>query len=154
MDGVGELGQAKDWANHGAARKRLRNAISSTDEAKLKAARNYGAPQWSGSKALPQQAQHLHFGPLIVSCDHADLRPTPQGVWIDGETEVTLDRLEPPQLPRSEVIDEFYNAIFHEQAVLHSGTWARATTAVSLAILASAHQHQHQVPTYQVQPVR
>jgi len=53
MDGVGELGQTKNWNDHGAARQRLANAASAAEEAQLKAARNYGASQWAGSTALP-----------------------------------------------------------------------------------------------------
>jgi phthalate 4,5-cis-dihydrodiol dehydrogenase len=152
MDGIGELGQPKNWADHGNARKRLANANTANEEAQLKAARNYGAPQWSGNTALPPHAQHQHFGPIIVSCDRADLRPTPQGVWIDGDLDVKLDALAPPHLPRSEVIDEFYNAVQHGKPVLHSGAWARATTEVSLAILASAQGDQICTPTHQVRP--
>lgn len=152
MGGIGELGQTKNWAEHGVARKRLVAANTAHDEAQLKAARNYGALQWSGSKALPPHAQHQHFGPLIISCDHADLRPTPQGVWIDGDFDVQLDALDPPALPRSEVMDEFYNAVEHGKPVLHSGAWARATTAVSLAILTSAQAGQICVPTHQIRP--
>jgi phthalate 4,5-cis-dihydrodiol dehydrogenase len=87
-----------------------------------------------------------------VSCDGADLRPTPDGVWIDGDFEVSLEALSSPALPRQEVMDEFYNAIVHDRPVLHSGAWARATTAVSLAILASSKTGQIQKPTYQVAP--
>jgi len=152
MDGIGELGQTKNWAEHGVARKRLATANTAHDEAQLKAARNYGALHWSGSKALPPHAQHQHFGPLIISCDHADLRPTPQGIWIDGDFAVQFDALEPPALPRSEVMDEFYNAVEHGKPVLHSGAWARATTAVSLAILTSAQAGQICVPTHQIRP--
>ena len=150
MNDIGELGQPKNWADHGAARKRLANTQSASDEAQLKAARNYGAPQWSGSTALPAHAQHQHFGPLIISCDRADLRPTPQGVWIDGDFEVKLDVLAPPTLPRMEVIDEFYDAVLHDKPVLHSGTWARATTEIGLAILASAQHGQIYTPVHQV----
>jgi phthalate 4,5-cis-dihydrodiol dehydrogenase len=152
MDGVGELGQTKNWADHGIARQRLAHANTANEEAQLKAARNYGAAQWSGSKALPAQAQNQHFGPLIISCDHADLRPTSQGVWVDGHVDVKLEALQPPLLPRIEVIDEFYNAILHGTPVLHSGAWARATTAVSLAILTSAQSGQIQIPAHQVSP--
>jgi len=152
MNGISELGQAKDGSLHGAARKRLMSAHNASEEAHLKAARNYGAAQWSGSRAIPQNLKHQHFGPLIVSCDGADLRPTPDGVWIDGDFEVSLEALSSPALPRQEVMDEFYNAIVHDRPVLHSGAWARATTAVSLAILASSKTGQIQKPTYQVAP--
>jgi phthalate 4,5-cis-dihydrodiol dehydrogenase len=152
MDGIGELGQTKDAPLHGAARKRLMSTHNATEEADLKAARNYGAAQWTGSKNIPHNLRHQHFGPLIVSCDRADFRPTPQGVWIDGDFDVTFEALPSPTLPRQEVIDEFYNAVIHDRPLLHSGAWARATTAVSLAVLASAQTGQIQTPSNQVAP--
>ena len=151
MNGIGELGQQKQSTDHGAARRRLRNTTFN-DEAELKASRNYGAPQWSGDLRIPPHRKHQHFGPLIVSCEGADLRPTAEGVWVDGDADVTLHALPEPTLPRQEVIDEFYNAIVHQQPLLHSGAWARATTAVSLAMLASAQTGQLQTPLHQIAP--
>ncbi len=150
MDGIGELGQTKNWADHGLARRRLSTTTTASDEADLKAARNYGATQWTGDLTIPPNRKHQHFGPLIVSCDGADFRPTPEGVWVDDHTEVRLHALPSPTLPRKEVMDEFYNAIFSHQALLHSGAWARATTEVSLAILAAARTGQVQTPSHQV----
>lgn len=152
MGGISELGDSKEGYQQGVARKRLQSTRNADEEATLKAARNYGALQWSGAKNTTSAKKHQHFGPLIVSCDGADLRPTSEGVWIDGHFEVTLEALPPPQVPRQEVVDEFYNAIVHEQPVRHSGAWARATTAVSLALLTSAKTGQIQKPTYQVSP--
>ena len=154
MNNIGELGQHKDQADYGVARRRLANAGNAEQEAALKAARNYGAPQWVGNTAAPTGLQHQHFGPLVVSCDRADLRPMPHGVWVDGDGASTLDALESPQIPRQEVIDELYNAVIHRHPVLHSGEWARATTAVSLAILKSAQSAQAVVPEFQVPPIR
>ena len=151
MNRIGELGQVKDGTDHGAARKRLRDTTA-TEEARLKAARNYGAQHWSGDLRPPANRKHQHFGPLIVSCEGADLRPTPEGVWVDGDFDVQLHALPSPVLPRQEVMDEFCNAIFHQHPVLHSGAWARATTAVSLAMLASAQTGQLQTPHYQIAP--
>jgi phthalate 4,5-cis-dihydrodiol dehydrogenase len=152
MDGIGELGQVKNGSEHGAARQRLALIGSADQEAHLKSTRNYGAAQWAGMSAVTPPAHHQHFGPLIISCDLADLRPMSQGIWIDGHNDVRYEALARPAVPRSEVIDEFYNAIVHHQPVLHSGAWARATTAVSLAMLSSAQQGHIQVPAYQVQP--
>ena len=152
MDGIGELGQPKDPSLHGAARQRLMSTHNASEEAELKAAQNYGAAQWSGSKSMPSGLKHQHFGPLIVSCDRADLRPTAQGVWIDGDVDVSFEAIPSPALPRQEVIDEFYNAIIHDRPVLHSGAWARATTSVSLAVLASSQSGQIQQPMHQVRP--
>ena len=152
MDGIGELGQIKDASLYGAARQRLRTTHNASEEADLKAARNYGAAQWSGSKSIPNGLSHQHFGPLIVSCDAADLRPTAQGVWINGDVDVLFEALPSPTLPRQEVIDEFYNAIIHDRPLLHSGAWARATTAVSLAVLTASQTGQIQHPAHQIAP--
>ena len=152
MGDIGELGQAKSRDDHGAARRRLSQTRNAEQEAALKAARNYGAPQWAGSTAAPAGLLHQHFGPLVVSCDRADLRPTPHGVWVDGDGQSALDPIAPTAVPRQEVIDEFYNAVVHQQPVLHSGVWARATTALSLAILKSAQSGQPVVPEFQVAP--
>ena len=152
MDGIGELGQTKDASLYGAARQRLRTTHNASEESELKAARNYGAAQWSGSKSIPNGFSHQHFGPLIVSCDAADLRPTAQGVWINGDVDVLFEALPSPTLPRQEVIDEFYNAIIHDRPLLHSGAWARATSAVSLAVLAASQTGQIQHPAHQIAP--
>lgn len=152
MGHVGELGQPKHSADHGAARRRLATVSNAEQEAALKAARNYGAPQWAGGTAAPAGLHHQHFGPLVVSCDRADLRPVPQGLWVDGDGASTLEPLPAPQIPRQEVMDEFFHAVRHRHPVLHSGEWARATTAVSLAILASARTGQAVTPALQIAP--
>lgn len=152
MNDIGELGQTKNWSEHGSARQRLKLANATTDESALKAARNYGASEWSGNLSIPPHRHHQHFGPLIITCDHADLRPTPQGIWIDGDVDVTLEPLAAPTLPRHEVMDELYDAIVHDIPARHTGTWARGTTAVSLAILDAAHSGQMQKPAYQTPP--
>ena len=51
-----------------------------------------------------------------------------------------LDPLAPPPIPRSEVIDELYEAVVNGKPPLHSGEWARATLEVCLAILRSAQE--------------
>ena len=53
-----------------------------------------------------------------------------------------LDPLAPPQIPRSEVIDELYAAVVNGKPPLHSGEWARATLEVCLALLRSAKEGQ------------
>ena len=87
---------------------------------------------------------------LLVSCERADLRPLPSGVMIYTDDEQRLEPLPPPRIPRSEVIDELYDAVVNGKPPLHSGEWARATLEVCLAILRSAREGrpmtlQHQV---------
>lgn len=150
MRGIDELGQQKDPARYGAARAALRSAVSADSEEALKAARNYGGPNYKPA-ALPAGLQHHHFGLLVASCEKADLRPLSSGVMIYADTEQRLEPLPPPHIPRSEVIDELYDAVVNGKPPLHSGEWARATLEVCLAILRSAREGrpitlQQQVP--------
>ena len=91
---------------------------------------------------------------MIISCDKADLRPVPNGLWIDGDTHSQLVEIPDPVVPRQEVIDELYNAVVHQKPVLHSGDWARATTEISLAILESAQSNKTVLPSHQVEPLQ
>jgi len=125
------MGQKKDPASYGMARKALKG-----DEVSLKDARNYGGPDFK----QPQSATHQHFGPIVVSCEKADLRPLPSGVMIYGDAEQRLDPLPPPKVARAEVIDELYGAVAEGRAPLHGGEWAMATLEVCLAMLQSARQ--------------
>ena len=138
MGDIGEMGQPKDPADYGGARRRLQEAASSTEEHALKAARNYGGALSTASDALPEGLAHQHFGHLIVSCEAADLRPTATGIEIFSDRQRLVETLPPPQIPRAEVIDELVAAVRDGQAPLHSGAWALATTEACLAILESA----------------
>ena len=147
---IGEMGQAKNPADHGAARKRLLHAASAAQETALKAARNYGGALYSRAAALPAAVAHQHFGHLVVSCEGADLRPSPLGVAIDTHDAQLFEALPAPQIPRTEVIDELFAAVTRNVPPVHSGPWARATTEVCLQILESARTNaecfmQHQV---------
>ena len=138
MDGVGESGLPKSAAEYGAARTRLAQAESPGKEAALKASRNYGGSAWPAPARAPSSLAHPHFGPLIVSCDRADLRPMPNGIAIFADEQQWFEPLAPPAVPRIEVLDELVAAVIDGQPPLHSGAWARATTEVCLAILESA----------------
>lgn len=148
MGDIGELGQAKTIADYGATRRR-HAALDARDEAIAKAARNYGGSAYAPSLASATAWQH--FGLLVVTCDHADLRPTPTGVTIYGDFERKVETLPPPRYPREEVIEEIVDALRNDRAPVHDGEWARATVEACLGILASAGENRdvtlhHQVP--------
>ena len=147
---IGEMGLPKDRSRYGAARKALQAAKSGTEGA-LKAARNFGAKDYTPSPTAPGGTrQHQHFGFTIVSCERADLRPQPDGVMIYDDTSARLEPVPVPAIPRSEVIDELYAAIVDGTPPLHDGAWSLATMEVCLAMLQSAREKkeirlQHQV---------
>jgi phthalate 4,5-cis-dihydrodiol dehydrogenase len=144
---IGELGYAKDPSHYGAARRTLTS--TAIGEALLKSARSFGGAAYKPPKPSSGM-QHQHFGFLVVSCDRADLRPLPSGVMIYGDDTARLDPLPPPIVPRSEVIDELYDAVVYGKPPIHNGAWSMATLEVCLAMIDSARLAapvalQHQV---------
>ena len=103
MNWIGESGGMKDASRYGDARRILANG----NEVNLRRARAYGTT----ATALPAPVpHHPHFGQIIVSCEHADLRPMTDSIWIYGDAERRREMLPAPATPRREVLDAFYNA--------------------------------------------
>ena len=155
MDHVGEIGNAKPASEsakrYGSARKRLATSSTSGPESQLKAARNYGGSLYQPT--AQNEDAYQHFGPVLVSCEKADLRLTPKGLWMYGPEHETFEALPTPIYPRKEVIDELWGALREGKSLLHSGTWARATTEVCLSLLEAAQTGQaihlkHQVAVH------
>ena len=156
MDHIGENGLPKNPADYGGARKRLRAATAGSadgaTEAAMKAARNYGGANFMPSAASIPGQRHPHFGHILVSCEKADLRPTPSGIAVYGNERQEFIELAPPGVPRIEVIDELVAAVLQDHAPLHSGEWSRASTEACLAILESAKSGRECWLTHQVRP--
>ncbi len=148
MDDVGELGRSKKDQDYGAARKRLADLDQVGHESQLKARRNYGGDLYSPPPP-DAPANHQHFGHIVICCEKADLRPTPQGVEIFTDTQRRFEAVPRPSVPRSEVIDELVNVVVRGEPALHNGAWARATTEVCLALLASSASRQPQSLRFQ-----
>ncbi len=133
MGWVGEMGRKKDPSAYSGARK----ALGASDELALKNARNYG-----GSDFAPPAGAvfHQHFGPVVVSCEGADLRPLPDRIEICDHEGRRSFALAPPAIARLEVIDELYGAVVEGRPALHDGEWAAATMEICLAILRSGRE--------------
>jgi phthalate 4,5-cis-dihydrodiol dehydrogenase len=141
---VSELGQRKE-----ADRPRPRRSFTSAaDESAAKNAGSYGGAHYQPANL--EGRTHQHFGTIIVSCERADLRPMPEGVMIYQNGVATLDPLPAPRIPRTEVIDELYDAVVNGRPPLHDGAWATATLEVCLALLASAREGHDIALTHQV----
>ncbi len=150
-DWVGEMGEKRQPDQYGAARAALGHAASPQEEAALKAERAYGAVASRHSDVAGPPDYYNHFGLVIASCEHADLRPTPSGVMIYADQERRFEPLPKPVVPRSEVVDELYEAVVLNGVPRHSGAWGQATLEVCLAILSSSQSGgeitlEHQIP--------
>ena len=138
---TGEMGTPKRPENYGLARRRLAGMANAEDEARLKSAGTYGGPSYVASVDV-KPAHHQHFGSVLVSCDRADLRAMPDGVWVHANDSREHLCLPAPPLPRYEVIDELHAAIDGGIDPFHDGAWARSTLEVCLAMLLSAREQR------------
>lgn len=155
VDWIAESGAPVKQENYGAARRGLAGK-SKEAELALKAQQNYGGDTYNlfdpKNPKLPPERYHQNFGPLIVSCDRGDLRPTSKGVAIYADYERRFEPLATRPVPRMEVVDELWDAVVHDIAPIHDGRWGLATMEVCFAILQSAREGRdvtlhHQVPT-------
>ena len=92
------------------------------------------------------------FGFTMVSCEKGDVRQTPDGLLIYGETEQREVSLPAGARGREAEVEELYNAVVHKRPVFHDGRWGAATLEVCLAMLESAKERKeiflsHQVPS-------
>lgn len=137
MGWTGELGAVKDPEAYGGARRALAGISSPEEEIRLKSARTYG----SGDMPKPA-TRHEHFGPIIVSCDRADLRLTPDGVHVYGETDKHFVPAPALRHPRSEVIDALVAAVRDDRPPAQTGAWGLASLEICHAILQAAETGQ------------
>lgn len=150
---VGEMGHAKDPESYGAARRAIAAVAEPAQEEHLKNDRSYGGRAYAAPDPITTDAGsplHQHFGVILVSCERADLRPLPTGTMVYEDGARRLHPLPRPAVPRSEVIDEVYDAVVNDKPPLHSGEWSLATLEVCLAILRSSHEQgeirlEHQI---------
>lgn len=153
MDSTGEMGTPKAADAHQQTRARLTGASDEAAEVALKAERNFGGSAFKLPEALPPGA-FQHFGPVIVSCDQADLRLTPSGVEVIDAHGAQLIAPRSPSVPRAEVIDEVWRAGREECPPLHDGEWSLATVEVCLAMLESDASRRDIPLCHQVSPSR
>ncbi|MGA1315642.1 MAG: Gfo/Idh/MocA family protein [Rubrivivax sp.] len=153
MGGIGELGGPKAPDTHRQTRTRWQARLEAGGdeavEAQAKAERNFGGSQYQPAPAgAPAACQH--FGPVIVSCDRADLRLQPDGVDVIDRHGTRRVAAPIPDVPRAEVVDELWAVLRQGMAPRHDGAWSRATLAVCLALLASQRLGADVVPEHQV----
>ncbi|GJL87177.1 MAG: dehydrogenase [Minwuia thermotolerans] len=133
QDDIGELGFPKDMTAYGGARRALAAVSTPGEEAALKSGRTFGAVD-----TPPLAPGSEHFGPVIVSCDRADLRLTPKGIeiWGDDRREFVATPASPS--PRAEVFGALHDAIRIGRIPAQTGRWGRASLEICHAILESA----------------
>jgi phthalate 4,5-cis-dihydrodiol dehydrogenase len=153
FDWVGEGGQHRPPETNLNVRKSLREVRTAEEEEQLKEGMRFGGKRegeyshvWSGARKQP------FFGHTVVSCQKGDIRQTPDGLKIYGESEQREITLPAGSRGREAEVEELYDAVVKGRPVFHGGRWGAATLEVCLAMLESAQQRKeimlsHQVPS-------
>ena len=132
MGWVSETGYVKDPQNYGSSREALID-LTRDQERSAKRSRTFGASELKG--AAPNNE---HFGPLIIQCEHADLKIEPHeiSVYTDFEKEVVSVPL--VTSPREPVFKALYDAIRLGTHPVQSGRWCLGTLEICHAVIESA----------------
>ena len=150
---VGEGGQHRAPETNLSVRAKLREVRTAEEEEQLKEGMRFGGKRegqfshvWSGERKQP------FFGHTVVSCQKGDIRQTPDGLKIYGETAQREINLPAGSRGREAEVEELYDAVVKGRPVFHGGRWGAATLEVCLAMLESAKQRKeiilsHQVPS-------
>jgi phthalate 4,5-cis-dihydrodiol dehydrogenase len=130
---------------------RVSATTTAEEEAAMKEARRYTAGQGSGnSRPEPEEGGHRAFGLTIATCERADIRQSPRGLWVyddQGKHEIPV----PKQQSRGEEeFEEMYRAVVNGEHVIHDGRWGEATHEVTLAIMESAQTGKEIAMSHQV----
>ena len=148
---VGEGGQYRAPETNLNVRKALREVRTSEEEEQLKEAMRFGGRRegefshvWSGERKQP------FFGFTLVSCERGDIRQTPDGLKIYGESEQREITLPAGRRGREAEVEELYDAVVKGRPVVHGGRWGAATLEVCLGILESAEQRKEVILSHQV----
>ena len=153
FDWVGEGGQYRPPATNLNVRKSLREVRTAEEEEELKEGMRFGGKrEGEFSHVSNGERKQPFFGHTVVSCEKGDIRQTPDGLRIYGETEQREIKLPPGSRGREAEVEELYDAVVKGRPVFHGGRWGAATLEVCLAMLESAQQRKeimlsHQVPS-------
>lgn len=151
FDWVGEGGQHRPPETNLNVRKSLREVRTAQEEEQLKEGMRFGGKRegeyshvWSGARKQP------FFGHTVVSCQKGDIRQTPDGLKIYGESEQREIALPAGSRGREAEVEELYDAVVKARPVFHGGRWGAATLEVCLAMLESAQQRKEIMLSHQV----
>ncbi|WP_237688031.1 Gfo/Idh/MocA family protein [Sneathiella sedimenti] len=141
---MSELGIKKDPAQYGAAR-RLLQTIDDKTEQRLKNLRAFGPDINSQSPAGNE-----HFGGLVLTFDQADIRVTPQALYIYEDEQIRTEPVLPAIAGRRGVLNALWALVKDGVSPVQDGRWGHATLEVCRGILTSGKSGDVQIMCEQV----
>ena len=132
LDWVSETGYDKDQNDYGKSRRALAE-LTRDEEVSAKRGRTFGA-----SELLGIAPNHEHFGPLIIQCEHADLKVGPCEISVYKNFEKEVIAVPLVTSPREPVFRALYDAVRSGTQPVQSGHWCLGTLEVCHAVIESA----------------
>ena len=137
-NGYGHFSGAELTAGVGEWGEPARPRVATKPAAALSPEQELAAKRKRARNAIPARAPHQpHFGLTLVSCEHGDIRQSPDGLLVysaRGREEIALPN---DKSPRDLVIAEFADAIAGKP-VTHTGRWGLANLEVCTAAIESS----------------
>lgn len=138
---VGEIGYPRSYA-HGATARTSRTFAAANTELDIRRDRyGYG----SGAYTDLQPPPHLpHFGFLLASCAHADIRQTPEGLTIYSENGVEVIPLpgNGTYAGHANVWNDCYHAVHGINPIVQDAAFSRHTVLITQLLLQSASENR------------
>jgi phthalate 4,5-cis-dihydrodiol dehydrogenase len=82
------------------------------------------------------------FGPMIVSCDRADIVLSGEGIVVCGDESREVRPFPTGPVGSADVVNQMYEAITFNRPLVFDGAWGRATLEVMLAVLQSGREQR------------
>ena len=148
LTGISEGGTEWNPAEpHAKARKAIRGIGS---EETMKRAGGYGGSR--NRRNSDEEPHQSFYGLTVITCEHGDIRQSPDGLIIYGDDEREEIALPRGVTGRDLMISELCDAVLAGKPARHDGRWGKANLEVCLATLESGRTHQevylkHQVAT-------
>ena len=132
LDWVSETGYEKNPSDYGQSRRSLMD-LTRDDEISAKRSRTFGE-----SQLRDIAPNYEHFGPLIIQCEHADLKVGPSGISVYSNFEKEVVPVPLVTSPREPVFNALYDAIRSGTHPIQSGRWCLGTLEVCHAVIESS----------------
>jgi phthalate 4,5-cis-dihydrodiol dehydrogenase len=129
---------------------REKRLASEKEEGRYGATGPHSGPKYEGRA---EDLKQPFFGLIVVSCENATIRQSPDGLYLyteKGRNELLVER---DLRGRLAELNELYESITQDREPFHSGAWGTATLEVCFGILESGKQRreipmQRQVASY------
>jgi phthalate 4,5-cis-dihydrodiol dehydrogenase len=152
--GYGHFDTSELTYGFGAYRRgRITRETSRDEELAMKESRRYGMDGRGREAGGGDENSLAFYGLTILSCEHADIRESPNGLYIyddDGRREIVLDTAESRG---DNEVEEMYQAVVNGKPLQHDGRWGEATLEAALAIMESSRTGQEIVLSHQTAAV-